>query len=161
MSRRAALAVAAVAVVAAFTVGSGALSVATVDRHVAVGVAGPAGGYLGVEPPAGSPAAGDATVLLGVTNRFSVPVTATVAVRVDPVGPPVVRNATDPGRLTPGETARVTAAVRCDDTADRDRVTVVVAAAGNGVEVRMSRRVEVVCAGGDTPTERSRSSPAG
>lgn len=178
---RTALVVALGAAVVALTVGSGALSTATVDREAAVGVAGDGGGYLGFERPAGgvasdpdgaasdphgtaSPAGatanapggarpgragGHASVLLVVRNRFSVPVTVTAAVRDGAAGPPVVRNATGPGRLGPGGAGPVTATVRCGDAGDSGRVAVVVGATGAGVDVSATRHVTVVCRGPD------------
>lgn len=148
---RLAVLVAVAALVAALSVGSGALSTATVDHHATVGVAGPGEGYLGLGPPAADAARGNATVLLAVTNRFGVPVTATARVRDgEAAGPPVVRNATGPGRLGPGETAPVTATVRCGDAARRGHAVVVVAATGRGLRVRATRRVDVVCPGPPT-----------
>lgn len=158
MSRRARLAVLAAlaAVAATLAVGSGALTTTTVDHDAAVGVAAPGEGYLGFERATGT--AGDATVLLSVTNRFPVPVTVTATVRDGAAGPPAVLNVTGPGRLATGAAGSVTAVVRCGDAAGRERVTVVVEAVGRGVEASATRRVDMVCGGpaavaaGETPT---------
>lgn len=149
MRRRSVLLVAAAVAAAALVAPSGALSTATLDRGVSVQVAADEDAVLGVEAT-DVVVSGDATDvdLLTLVNRHHADLTG-VQVTVSEANAsraPSLSNVTGVDSLDVGESGTVRADVSCEGTTNGERVTLDVVAAGDGLEIRLTRHVEVACA---------------
>jgi len=149
MTRRHGLLFVVVALVAvALATGTGALSSSRLGRGVTAQVADDQHAQLGV-------VASDVTVsgaatdvaLLTLVNRRAVTLTdVNVTVReANTTAPPALSNVTSIDGLAPGEAGTVMADVACGATTNSERVDIDVVASGPGIEIDLSRGVQVDC----------------